>query len=952
MTSETRLDIVSPTDVAMQSMYQNIQMVEDLMQEVLVSECGLDLAKLLEHLRAQRTSEGQALKNPEQGVLQMVDALSLSEAVQAARAFSLYFQLVNLVEQHHEQMTYRREGGLDESPVGSFRWLFGELKALGISAPELSLVLEQLDVRLVFTAHPTEIVRRTIREKHRYLVHLLDTLDSPWSSPPQLQTLREKLKEEIRLWWRTDELHQFKPEVLDEVAHTLSYFGDVLFDAVPFIYRDLGYSLKEYYPQLARALPNFCRFGSWVGADRDGNPSVVPIVTWQTACLQRKVALGKYIQKVHELTRILSVSQHWSDVYPDFLHSLDSDQAVFPEIYEELALRYHQEPYRLKLAYMGKRLELALNRNQFLADNGPGGLTEMEERNWRGAYRQAEELLADVQLVRQSLRSSGLTCQELDDLILQIEVFGFHMAMQDIRQDSSEHEAALNEITIKLRLFEEGVSYASLSEEERCQWLIQELQTLRPLIPHQLNFSARTNELIETFRILQQMQAEFGQKICNTYIISMSRQTSDLLEVLLFAKESGLFSPETGGGSLMVVPLFETVEDLVRAPRILEQLFSLPLYHSYLADLTSMEAGLNCLQEVMLGYSDSNKDSGFLSSNWEIYKAQIAIDKVASAHGVSLRIFHGRGGSVGRGGGPAYQAILAQPGHSIGGRIKITEQGEVLASKYSLPELAIKNIETVTAAVIQASIVPTMPPGLQYTHQLLEQLSEDARIEYRNLVYDTEGFLEFFNHVTPIQEISELQISSRPARRKGKRDFSSLRAIPWVFSWTQARYLLPAWYGVGTALQKYVSLNPEKHLAELQSIYRQWPFFRTLISKVEMTLAKADLQIAAHYLDRLMPEEHKAMAWSLHKRIETEAELTKGLVLAISDHQHLLEDNPSLQRSIQLRNGSIVPLGYLQVYMIQRFRSPHPIRRDSQAELLRGTLLTINGIAAGMRNTG
>ncbi len=935
--------LTSPTQVTRQSLNDNLGLVETMLREVILSECDPRLASILDHIQADVAEIDPKLL--ENDLLSFVGQLSLEEAIQAARLFSLYFQLVNLVEQQFEQKDLQRKYSLNEvAPPCSFDWLFAELKGFGVSTPELERTLSQLDICLVFTAHPTEIVRRTIRDKQCHLVLLLGQLDEENMAPWQRVELLEQIKEEVRIWWRTDEVSQFRPKVLDEVSHTLHYFDAILFDLVPQIHRSMTHSLQQTYPALAHRLKNFCRFGSWVGADRDGNPSVTPLITWQTACLQRQVILHKYQEKVQHLIRILSLSQNSCAIHPDLLYSLDAEQALFPKIYEELSLMYYQEPYRLKLSYMCRRLQLAIERNDFLHTAGPQGLTPQEDTaTWRGAYRHCQEFKDDVLLIEQSLRSTGIKCRETEDLLLQIDVFGFHLANLDVRQESSRHEEAMADLIQKMCLLPDA--YGNLSEEQKCTWLLQELQSLRPLVAAELHFSLRTNETIETLRTIRYLQQEFGVAICNTYIISMCRQASHVLEVLLLAKEAGLFDPSTTTGTLMVVPLFETIDDLRRAPQILESLFSMPVYRNYLTDQQH-------LQEVMLGYSDSNKDSGYLPSNWEIYKAQLSIQTVVEDWGLQARIFHGRGGSVGRGGGPAYQAIVAQPGRSVNGRIKITEQGEVVASKYLLPELAAHNIETVTAAVIQASQLPTSPPGLAHWSNILETLAQSARVAYRQLIYEADGFVEFFHHVTPIAEISRLRISSRPARRAGMRDIESLRAIPWVFSWTQSRFLLPAWYGTGASLASYVEDNPEQNLAQLQSMYRQWPFFRTLISKVEMTLSKVDLHLAQHYMDELLPRELRAQGNEFFQLIQSEAERTQRLVLLITGNQKLLDDVPALQRSVDLRNRAIIPLGYLQVSLLKRLRSKDFVHRNYRSDLLRGVLLTINGIAAGMRNTG
>jgi phosphoenolpyruvate carboxylase len=430
----------------------------------------------------------------------------------------------------------------------------------------------------------------------------------------------------------------------------------------------------------------------------------------------------------------------------------------------------------------------------------------------------------------------------------------------------------------------------------------------------------------------------------------MNRSVSDILEVLLLAKEAGLYDPATGKGSLSIAPLFETVEDLQSAPPIMSELFELPLYRAYLESHAH-------LQEVMLGYSDSNKDSGFLSSNWEIYKAQRALQDVCQKYQVDLRMFHGRGGSVGRGGGPTYEAILAQPGRSIEGRIKITEQGEVLASKYSLPEIALYNLETIATAVIQAALLPSSTDTLDCWLDTMEGISVRSRQVYRQLIYEQPNLVEFFHQVTPIEEISQLQISSRPARRAGKRDLASLRAIPWVFSWTQSRFLLPSWYGIGAALEEFLQQNPEGHLSLLQYFYSKWPFFKTAISRVEMTLAKTDLQIAHHYMRELTREGFEEAFVDVFAEILAEYQRTRTVIQAITGQKQMLDSDRDLQRSVQLRNGSIVPLGFIQASLLKRLRQHRPDTVDlrsrySKNELLRGALLTINGIAAGMRNTG
>jgi phosphoenolpyruvate carboxylase len=994
-----------------------LKLVENLWESVLLSECGQGLVDLLAKLRSIRSPEGQMTEIPESSVHQWIEDLDLADAIKAVRAFALYFQLINIVEQHYEQRTQQltrritteeqvnasvagENTHLSQSPEvkaleksyfgdqklsekgGAFHWLFPHLQQLNVPPQKIQRLLDQLDIRLVFTAHPTEIVRHTIRKKQRRIVTILEKLDSAEDSframgltnSWEAENYREQLKAEIRLWWRTDELHQFKPTVLDEVDYALHYFEEVLFDTLPQLSIRLQQALKNTFPWLKPPANKFCHFGSWVGGDRDGNPFVTPEVTWATACYQRNLVLERYIDAVDQLQDLLSLSLHWSKVSPDLLDSLEQDRVKLPSVYDKYYIRYRQEPYRLKLSYIKQRLENTKERNSALAN--PETRNSIKLSSKEDVYRQSADFLAELKLIQDNLAQTSSESQELDHLIAQVEIYGFHLTQLDFRQESSRHGDTIEEIVSYLGILDKP--YNQLTEREKVTWLVSELQTRRPLIPAEMPFSETTCETIETLRILRSLQQEFGLEICHTYIISMTNDVSDVLEVLLLAQEAGLYDPGTGVTTIRIVPLFETVEDLKRAPSIMEELFSLPLYRACLGggyqysclgegyELKTQNSQLTLqlqptnLQEVMLGYSDSNKDSGFLSSNWEIHKAQKALVKVATKDGLDLKIFHGRGGSVGRGGGPAYAAILAQPTSTVNGRIKITEQGEVLASKYSLPDLALYHLETMSTAVIQASLLGSGFDDIQPWNEIMEELSSASRKAYRKLIYEQPDFLDFFMSVTPIEEISKLQISSRPARRSsGKRDLSTLRAIPWVFSWTQSRFLLPAWYGVGTALQDFLNHEPQENLKLLRYFYLKWPFFKMVISKVEMTLSKVDLQIASHYVHELAKPEDRERFDAVFQQICQEYYRTRDIVLKINGQERLLDGDPDLQRSVQLRNGTIVPLGFLQVSLLKRLRqysSQHQAGlihfRYSKEELLRGALLTINGIAAGMRNTG
>ncbi|WP_375510465.1 phosphoenolpyruvate carboxylase, partial [uncultured Nostoc sp.] len=603
-----------------------LQVVEELWESVLRQECGQNMVDLLRQLRDLCSPEGQATNDQASSAVKLIEQLNINEAIRAARAFALYFQLINIIEQEYEQRQqlsryeaeteatvpetpsnanyssnqreedapvsrgiaadFRRKSYLEKAqvkPKGTFAALFPYLFKLNVPPQQIQRLIAHLDVRLVFTAHPTEIVRHTIRDKQRQVVQLLQKLDTlenhsgatgggyAWEAAD----VRDQLLEEIRLWWRTDELHQFKPTVLDEVDYALHYFQEVLFDGIPQLYKRFKHTLSNTFPWLEPPSKNFCSFGSWVGSDRDGNPSVTPEITWQTACYQRKMVLGRYIQSVKNLIELLSVSMHWSDVLPDLLESLELDQSQLSEVYDALALRYRQEPYRLKLAYVLKRLENTRDRNLALYNR------ETPKNQDSPLYLSGDDFLAELRMIQRNLTETGLSCRELENLICQVEIFGFNLTQLDIRQESSRHADALNEILEYLQILPQP--YNELSEEQRVAWLTGELQTRRPLIPGELPFSEKTNDVIETFRVVRSLQQEFGLNICQTYIISMCRDVSDVLEVLLLAKEARLFDPAIAVGTIQVVPLFETVEDLQRSRSVMRKLFELPLYRALLA---------------------------------------------------------------------------------------------------------------------------------------------------------------------------------------------------------------------------------------------------------------------------------------------------------------------------------------------------------------------------------
>ena len=982
--TNNKVDLISKND----PLDKNRALIEDLWESVLREECPYEQAERLIQLKELSYStpvDEHTSKKFKNRIVDIVNSMDLAESISAARAFSLYFQLVNILEQRVEEDRYiqsftnknvhKSPDNLDpfapalarqNAPV-TFRELFYRLRKLNVPPGKLEELLQEMDIRLVFTAHPTEIVRHTIRHKQTRVANLLKKIQvENFLTIQEINSLKIQLKEEVRLWWRTDELHQFKPSVLDEVDYALHYFQQVLFNAMPQLRGRIASALTENYPDVQMPYESFCNFGSWVGSDRDGNPSVTPEITWRTACYQRKLMLERYINAISNLRDQLSVSMQWSQVSASLLESLETDRVNFPEIYEARATRYRAEPYRLKLSYILEKLRLTQERNNLLAERGwklvlegqsdTRNLEQLEKLH----YKSVQEFTYDLELIKNSLNSTDLSCEAVNTLLTQVHIFGFSLASLDIRQESTRHSDALQELSNYLDL---PFQYDQMSEEQKIEWLIEELDTKRPLIPSDVNWSKSTEETFCVFKMVKRLQEEFGSRICHSYVISMSHSASDLLEVLLLAKEMGLLDQNSQKSKLLVVPLFETVEDLKRAPEVMEKLFKLDFYRSL---LPKVGESFKPLQELMLGYSDSNKDSGFVSSNWEIHRAQIALQNLSSKNNIVLRLFHGRGGSVGRGGGPAYQAILAQPSGTLKGRIKITEQGEVLASKYSLPELALYNLETVVTAVIQNSLVNNRLDATLEWNELMTRLAETSRLHYRKLVHENPDLLMFFQEVTPIEEISKLQISSRPARRKkGAKDLSSLRAIPWVFGWTQSRFLLPSWFGVGTALSEELKSDPQQ-IELLRVLHQRWPFFRMLISKVEMTLSKVDLEVAKYYVDTLGSPKNRDSFEVIFDVISKEYNLTKTLILEITAKNKLLESDRDLRSSVNLRNKTIIPLGFLQVSLLRRLRDQTrqpPIsealidkdeskRAYSRSELLRGALLTINGIAAGMRNTG
>jgi phosphoenolpyruvate carboxylase len=945
---------------------------------------------LCKRLRGERL--GKEAEATERELKRLLQGLSLDETIGVIRAFSVYFQLVNIAEQYHRirRKRFYELRTPDQPQRGSLAETLSRLRRDFSDADQLQRVVDRLEIMPVMTAHPTEAARRTLLEKQRRIADLLADFDDENLAPRRRDELQARLAAEVESVWQTDEVRHTQPTVLDEVNHGLYYFDATLFDAAPALLDELERQLEENFPGVKPcegATP--LRFGSWIGGDRDGNPFVTPEITWETLRLQQRLVLRKYRDSVASLSRRLSESSRFAPPTDELSESLKEDAVALPAVAAEVAARNAEEPNRQKLSYIYTRIENTLRRNRNLAPAlrlteehalisiRPGlpivaALTG-SDADVANVYRDGASLWEDLRLVRDSLRADKAVyaARAVDRLMRQVAVFGLHLATLDLRQHSERHTAALSEITRALGLR----GYEQMSEDERVEWLTRELYTPRPLVATDARYSAETTETLNVFRVARRALDEISPNAIRTYIISMTREVSDLLAVLVLAKEAGLVGRGAGDGAtgrrgdkedlnlpisssprhsvalsprLSVSPLFETIEDLRRAPEIMRRLFEHPFYRRQLAAQGN-------LQEVMIGYSDSSKDGGILTSSWELYKAQERLWEVAREHGVELRLFHGRGGTVGRGGGPSHEAIMAQPPDTVAGRIKITEQGEVISSKYSLAEIALRSLELTTSAVIAASLPqPAQDTGkLSRWKDVMEGISAQAFAAYRRFVRETPGFYDYFIQATPVEELQYLRIGSRPAKRKsGSKSLDDLRAIPWVFGWTQSRHLLPGWLAVGTALEDFIKARPRENQRLLREMYREWPFFHSTISNIEMTLAKADFQIARQYASRTLD---RSLGRRIFRMLEEEYERACRVTLQITGERRLLEQSPVLQRSIAVRNPYVDPLSFLQVELLARRR-----QRDGKVEpnasdrekLLYATLLTINGIAAGMRNTG
>ncbi|WML38856.1 phosphoenolpyruvate carboxylase [Neobacillus sp. OS1-2] len=905
---------------------RDVKLLGNMLGEILVNHDGQELFEKVEKIRLMcktlRTHFDQEIYT---ALKEEISSLSSPMRKQVIRAFSMYFHLINAAEQNHRIRRRRQYQLQDETIVqpASIESAILKLKENDIQDEVIQNVLQTLSLELVITAHPTEATKRSILEIQQRIAALLNQLDHPLLSTREQKKLEESLFNEVAILWQTDELREHKPTVLDEVRNGLYYFDQTLFEVLPDIHQEVAECLEKNYPSTSWDVPNFLRFGSWIGGDRDGNPNVTHDVTWGTLERQRRLVLKKYKNVLIDLMKRYSHSTKRVKVSDELLSFLEEKEEVF--LTEEKKWPIKTEVYRRVFAMIIERI-----RQVGKSDTG---------------YQSADELLADLFMIDNSLKQHHPTAHELkiiQKLIRQVQLFGFHLATLDIRNHSGEHEAAMTEILRKVQIAE---NYATLSEEEKVKILQGILMDPRPLLLLNEDYSAETQEMIKVFQMIKAAHEEFGKRSISVYLVSMTKSSSDLLEVLVLAKEAGIYRLHADGtleSHLHVAPLLETIDDLSAGPAIMERLFNMPVYRNHLQIMGDQ-------QEIMLGYSDGSKDGGTLTANWKLYKAQIEIHEMAKRYQIGLKFFHGRGGSLGRGGGPLNKSILSQPAETIGDGVKITEQGEVLSSRYLLEDIAYRSLEQATSTLILAAthVSKEVEQGQfreQVWEEAIEEISSDSLAKYQALVFGDPDFLTYFNQGTPLKEIGDLNIGSRPMSRKNKGRFEDLRAIPWVFAWTQSRQLLPAWYAAGTGLDNYAAKS-EQNLKLLQEMYGKWPFFQSTINNLHMALMKADITTAKEYL---LLVEDQSIADRTFADILEEYEKTKAILLKITGDKELLDHTPNIKESVYRRNPYVDPLNFLQVDLIRKLRK----QEEPSEELLTEVLLTISGISAGLRNTG
>ncbi len=920
MTSSSSLDKDLP-------LRDDIRFLGRILGDTLRHQEGEVIFQLIEGIRQtairyRRTGDDRARIQLEHGL----DGLSPEDTIAVVRAFSYFSHLCNIAEDlHHNRrrMAYSQAGAPPRE--GSIALALQRLKRANVDAATVRRFFERAIISPVLTAHPTEVQRKSVLDCHLLIANRLEERTRIALTPEEKEANDTALRRAVLTLWQTNELRTFKLRVHDEIENGLSYYRYTFLREVPRLESQVAAALEKdpEYASIARDFPSFLRMGSWIGGDRDGNPFVTAEVTQHAMCRHSAVVMEFYLTQLMTLRGELSLSFRLVQVSPEVM--------ALAERSPERTDSRLEEPYRRALTHIHARLfQTALRLGCF---------SQNEEVDEADPYESVEEFSADLELLKTSLvgHGSGLLADgRLSLLIRAISSFGFHLAPLDLRQHSEFHAHTVAELLTQGGV---GVDYLALSESERMDVLVRELESPRLLRSHVSRFSEAVQRELDVFDVTREIHRSLGPQALPNYIISKTDSVSDLLEVALILKEAGLLLPgENPRLGMNIIPLFETISDLRGCGEIMERLFSLPVYQKLLDSRQRT-------QEVMLGYSDSNKDGGFLTANWELYKAEKILVEIFSRHEIELRLFHGRGGSVGRGGGPSYYAILAQPADSVNAQIRVTEQGEVIASKYSDPGIGRRNLETLVAATLEATLLDRDRDlqGREQFYTLMEELSVYAFERYRALVYETPGFESFFREATPVSEIAELNIGSRPAARRKTQRIEDLRAIPWVFSWAQSRMILPGWYGFGSAAARFCTAHAEGW-EYLRRMYRTWPFLQALLSNMDMVLAKTDLVIAQRYA-RLVSDE--ALREAVFHEIRTEFELTTHALREITGQKEFLESNPTLARSIRERRPYMDPLNHLQVDLLRSFRAG-----EEGEDVKRAIYLTINGVAAGLRNSG
>ena len=939
ISSNLLLDRPLPDDKRLRS---RVKLFGNILGQILHDHAGDKVFNAVEALRKGHISLRKADDlRKRQRLAALIESLDPESLAHVVRSFSIYFSLVNIAEEAYQHKQRRREVSRDGPLwVGSFDATMREFYQEGISTEQLQYLLDRLAYIPVFTAHPTESKRRTTLEALRRIFIISEDLEATRLSRIQKDDIEAKLERHIRILYESNEVRISKLNVIDEVSNGLYYFRECLFSSVPETYRYLENAIQRTYGTDADApeinVPSFIRFGSWIGGDRDGNPFVKPETTATAVRLQSREVLLEYYGRIKALQKILTISTDFVAPSESLLTSLSRDEADIPETFVNKPEQYKTEPYRRKLVLMQRRIECNLAKLAHMIDEAPLPETDCSFRNEDG-------LLNDLYLIRDSLISHNdeiIAQGELQDLIRLVETFGFFLAHLDVRQESTIHSNAVSEVLQQL----DGTDYSALPEEKRLAVLANWLEEKAPEIDT-TGFTDMSRETIKVFDVMAQMRKEVSPKVFGNYVISMTHAASHVMEVMFLAWLAGLAGNRNGNWycDIRVSPLFETIDDLAHIEPVMNQLLENRIYAALL------KASGNC-QEVMLGYSDSCKDGGILASAWNLYQAQQQITTLTKQHAVDLRMFHGRGGTIGRGGGPTHDSILSQPTGTVHGEIKFTEQGEVLSYKYSNTETAVYELSMGITGLMKASrnlIAEPQPDNPEHL-AIMKELAASGERQYRTLTDETPGFLDYFYEATPVSEIALMNIGSRPShRKKADRSKGSVRAIGWVFGWAQSRHTLPAWYGIGTALENWLTQNPQQ-LDKLYEMYREWPFFRALLANSQMALFKADMHIAESYVGLCQNQESAQPIFDI---INAEYQRTVNKVLQVAQIDELMGDTPRLARSLTRRNPYLDPLNQIQVTLLKRFRDESE-DEESRNQWLNPLLRTINAIAAGMRNTG